>query len=46
VAAVLAPRAAALDGAVRALALALEEADACLAARARGAPAVARLLGR
>jgi ERAP1-like protein len=46
VAALLSPRLAGLDGAVRALALALEEADACLTARARGAAAVARLLAR
>lgn len=46
VAAFLAPRVAPLDGAARTLGLALEAADGCLAARARGAPAVARFLAR
>ncbi len=42
----LGPKAAEVDGAARALALGLEEADRCLAARVRGAAAVRRLLGR
>ncbi|HET9553831.1 MAG TPA: hypothetical protein VFP50_12750, partial [Anaeromyxobacteraceae bacterium] len=45
VAAFLGPRAEPFDGAPRALAAALQEADACIAARARGGPAVARFLG-
>jgi len=43
-AAFFSPRAAAVDGASRALAAALEEVDACLAARAREVAALARFL--
>ncbi|HEY6105522.1 MAG TPA: ERAP1-like C-terminal domain-containing protein, partial [Anaeromyxobacteraceae bacterium] len=46
VAALLGPRVSALDGAARSLDLGLEAAGQCAAARARGAGAVARLLGR
>jgi hypothetical protein len=46
VATLLGPRLAPFDGGGRALSLALEEADACLAARARGEAAAARFLAR
>ncbi|MGC3998903.1 MAG: ERAP1-like C-terminal domain-containing protein [Anaeromyxobacter sp.] len=46
VAGFLTPRAARFDGAPRALAVALEEADACAAARRRNGPAVSAFLAR
>jgi aminopeptidase N len=46
VAAFLGPRAKAFDGASRALATGLEQADACIASRARHGAAVARFLAR